>query len=115
MDTYTNYRDQWIAFTVNALPAPTSFQWTSVHSTSAAFSWGAVSGATGYNLYRNGTKVNTTLITGTTFTDTSLPGATSFSYTVRSVATGGSESASSAAVNVTTEAPFELFTPLPGF
>lgn len=113
VDNYSNYRDQWIEFTV-ALASPTSFQSTSVLSTSVSFSWGAVGGATGYNLYRDGTKVNTTLITGTTYTDTSVTGGIAFNYTVRSVASGGTESANSTAVSVTTAAAFELFTPLSG-
>jgi rhamnogalacturonan endolyase len=48
---------------------------------------------TGFNLYRNGTKVNSTLITGSTnFLDGS--GSTSSSYTVRAVINGQEQSAS---------------------
>lgn len=49
VDVYSNYRDQWISFTVT-LPAPTGFQTTSVQSYSVALSWNAVAGTSGYNV-----------------------------------------------------------------
>lgn len=118
VDVYSNYADQWINFTVTGLPAPTGFQATTVHSYSVALAWNTVSGATGYNVYRNGTKLNSALLTGTTYTDNSTtnptnppqPG-TAYAYTVKAVAIDGTES--SATLNVTTAGSFEVFTPLP--
>lgn len=111
VDVYSNYQDQWINFTVTGLPAPTGFQATSIQSYSVALSWNAVTGATGYNVYRDSTKLNGSLLTGTSFTDTApLPG-TAYTYTVKAVAADGSES--SASIAVTTAASFELFTPFP--
>lgn len=112
VDTYSNYKDQWISFSV-AQPAPSSFQTTSVQSYSVAFSWSGVSGAVGYNVYRNGVKVNDSLISGTSFTDLTATPGTAYTYTVRSVASGGAESPDSTGVSVITFASFEVFTPLP--
>lgn len=109
VDTYSNYLDQWISFTVTSLPAPTSFQASSVLSYSVALGWNAVTGATGYKIYRNGQLIDTA--TGTSYTDATAQPGTSYSYTVR--ATNGSEdSPDSSSVNVTTASSFEAFTPL---
>jgi hypothetical protein len=53
-----------------------------------------------YNVYRNGQKVWTTA--GTSFDDTGLPQATTFSYRVVAVDTSGNPSASSATKQITT-------------
>lgn len=111
VDGYSNYADQWINFTVTGLPAPTGFQATSTQSYSVALAWNAVSGATGYNVYRGGTKINASLLTGTSFTDSTAQAGTTYTYTVKAVAIDGSES--SASINVTTAGAFEVFTPLP--
>lgn len=58
--------------------------------------WGAVDGATSYNVYRSGTKVGT--VTGTTFTDAGATDGT-YNYTVSAVASG-LESAQSSPVTV---------------
>ncbi len=47
----------------------------------------------GYDLYRNGTKVNTTPLTGTSFTDTGRAAGTMYSYRLASVDTHGNASA----------------------
>jgi len=61
------------------LSAPTGLiaQW--LNATSAQLGWRAVSGATGYAIYRNGTKIATTTATGYTDTTTNT---SSPSYTV---------------------------------
>ncbi|MEV4748591.1 carbohydrate binding domain-containing protein, partial [Streptosporangium sp. NPDC049248] len=64
--------------------------------TTASLSWSASSGATGYNVYRNGTKVGTA--TGTAFSE--APGAGTHSYQVSATNASG-ESAKSGAVSVT--------------
>ena len=44
--------------------------------------WGAVSGAAGYNVFRGGTKVNASLVGGTSYVDSGLAAATTYSWTV---------------------------------
>ncbi|MGW0768308.1 chitinase [Streptomyces sp. NPDC002676] len=79
--------------------APTGLAVTGTTSSSASLSWNTVSGATGYNVYRNGTKV--TAATGTSATVTGLAAATSYSFQVTATNAAG-ESAKSAAVTATT-------------
>jgi large repetitive protein len=54
----------------------------------------------GYNVYRGSTKLNTSLVTGTTFTDSGLVGDGTYTYTVRAVDQAGNESADSVAAVV---------------
>ena len=56
----------------------------------------------GYDLYRNGTKVNTTPLTGTSFTDTGRAAGTMYSYRLASVDTHGNASAQCSPVTATT-------------
>ncbi len=74
-------------------------------ASSIALSWNAASGATGYNLYRNGAKVNAGALTATAFTDTGLAAATSYSYQVSALA-NGVESVLSNAVSGSTTSGF---------
>ncbi|MFE5843894.1 chitinase [Streptomyces niveus] len=67
-----------------------------VTSSSVALSWNAVSGATGYNIYRDGTKVQTATVTSATVTG--LAAATSYQFQVSATNAVG-ESAKSAAVS----------------
>ncbi|MEU7059994.1 glycoside hydrolase family 18 protein [Streptomyces sp. NPDC046197] len=82
-------------------PAPGGLTVTGTASSSVSLSWNAVSGATGYNVYRNGTKVTT--VTGTSATVTGLSASTSYSFEVTATNAAG-ESAKSAAVTGTTTA-----------
>ncbi|MFB7500315.1 chitinase [Streptomyces sp. NPDC056161] len=68
-------------------------------SSSVSLSWSTVSGATGYNVYRDGTKV--TAVTGTSATVSGLAAATSYSFQVTATNAAG-ESGKSAAVTATT-------------
>ena len=70
-------------------------------ASSIALSWSAASGATGYNVYRNGVKVNASPVAGTAFTDTGLAASTTYSYQASTLA-GTSESGLSGAVQGTT-------------
>ncbi|WP_046731829.1 chitinase [Streptomyces humi] len=79
--------------------APTGLKAGTITSSSVALSWTAVTGATGYALYRDGTKVQT--VTGTSATVTGLSAATAYSFQVTAVNAAG-ESAKSAAVTATT-------------
>ncbi|MET7860303.1 glycoside hydrolase family 18 protein [Streptomyces sp. NPDC005318] len=73
----------------------------SVTSSSVALSWNAVSGATGYNLYQNGTKVQS--VSGASATAAGLAASTSYSFQVSATNAAG-ESAKSSAVTGTTSA-----------
>ncbi|WP_432153554.1 chitinase [Streptomyces tricolor] len=83
--------------TVPAAPAGLSV--TGTTSSSVSLSWSAVSGATGYNVYRSGTKI--TAVTGTSATVTGLSAATSYTFQVTATNAAG-ESAKSATVTGTT-------------
>ncbi|MEE1740685.1 glycoside hydrolase family 18 protein [Streptomyces sp. BE147] len=70
-------------------------------SSSVPLSWTAATGATGYNVYRGGTKVAS--VTGTSTTVTGLTASTAYSFQVAATNAAG-ESAKSAAVTATTTA-----------
>lgn|GEM_PF-2506149 len=74
--------------------------WQTVNE--AKLQWDAVSGAAGYDIYRNGTKINAEAVTGTNYTDSGLSPDTAYTYTVRARSAGGNESADSNAVMVRT-------------
>ncbi len=90
--------------------APTGLTVSARTSSSVSLSWNAVTGATGYNVYRDGTKV--TAVTGTSATVTGLAASTSYSFQVTAVNAAG-ESAKSAAVTGTTTAPTDGGAALP--
>ncbi|MFF9398630.1 chitinase [Streptomyces sp. NPDC014744] len=79
--------------------APTGLKAGAVTASSVDLSWTASPGATGYNVYRNGTKVLSA--TGTSATATGLTASTAYSFQVAATNSAG-ESARSAAVRATT-------------
>ncbi|WP_030346373.1 chitinase [Streptomyces sp. NRRL S-1022] len=79
--------------------APAGLKTTSVTSSSVGLSWSAVTGATSYAVYRDGTRVQT--VTGTSATVSGLAASTAYSFQVAAVNTAG-ESAKSAAITATT-------------
>ncbi|GAA2509754.1 glycoside hydrolase family 18 protein [Streptomyces longisporus] len=81
--------------------APSGLSVSATTSSSVSLAWNAVSGATGYNVYRNGTKV--TAVTGASATVTGLAASTSYSFQVTATNSAG-ESAKSTAVTGTTTA-----------
>ena len=90
-------------------------------TTTVGLSWTAgsdsgagTSGVAGYNIYRNGVKLNLSPVTGLTYTDSGLSASSSYTYVVRTVDLAGNLS-SAVSVLVTTSATggFEMFTPLP--
>ncbi|MFD5210172.1 carbohydrate binding domain-containing protein, partial [Streptomyces anulatus] len=84
------------------IPAvPAGLKTTAIASSSVALSWSPVSGASGYNVYRGGTKVATA--TGPSATVTGLTASTAYSFQVTATNAAG-ESAKSAAVTATTTA-----------
>ncbi|WP_246101402.1 chitinase [Streptomyces cyaneus] len=82
--------------------APSGLSVSGTTSSSISLAWNTVSGASGYNVYRNGTKV--TAVTGTSATVTGLAASTSYSFQVTATNAAG-ESAKSAAVTGTTNTP----------
>ena len=82
-----------------ALPAPTNLTATAGGSSQINLSWTAVSGATGYNIYRGTAKIASTTTTG--YADPGLPAGTSFTYEVTATGAAG-ESAQSAPATATT-------------
>ena len=85
-----------------ALPAPASVATSGATSSSMTVSWTAVSGASGYNVYRNGSKVNAALVSATSYNDTGLAASTTYSWTVSAVDSSGAEGALSASATGTT-------------
>lgn len=93
------------------LPAPTGVGTSGATASSMVISWGAVSGASGYNVYRAGSKVNTALVSATSYTDSGLASATTYSWTVAAVDSAGAEGTmSSAATGTTTGTAVTCFT-----
>ncbi|MDN3027995.1 glycoside hydrolase family 6 protein [Streptomyces sp. S.PB5] len=85
--------------------APTGLQATAKTASSVSLAWTAATdnvGVTGYDVYRDGTRVGSPA-SGTTYTDTGLSAATAYSYTVRARDAAGNVSAASTALSVTTE------------
>jgi chitinase len=80
-------------------PVPSGLAVSGTTSSSVSLSWSASSGATGYNVYRGGSKVAS--VTGTSYTDTGLSASTTYSYAVSATNSAG-ESAKSGAVSATT-------------
>ena len=67
-------------------------------TSSITLSWSAVSGATSYKIFRNGTQIGTS--TTTSYTDNTAAAGTTYSYTVKAVCSSG-ESAASSSVSAT--------------
>jgi hypothetical protein len=94
-------------------PAPAGLTAQAIGSDSVQLSWGAVSGAEGYNVYRTlasrdggeplGARANGSLVTGTSFTDIGLSSGTTYYYVVTAVS-GGVQSLSSNEAQTTTAA-----------
>lgn len=92
---------QFLVGAAPALPAPGGLAATAASAGSITLAWNAVSGASGYNLYRNGAKVNPAPLNTTGYIDSGLAASTSYSYRVSALG-GGGESAQSAAVVAST-------------
>jgi poly(3-hydroxybutyrate) depolymerase len=92
---------QFLVGTPPALQPPAGLAVGATTSNSVTLSWNAANGATGYYVYRNGSRVNASAVTGTSYTDGGLAASTTYSYQV-SATNGSSESALSAAVAGTT-------------
>ncbi|WP_256760627.1 glycosyl hydrolase family 8 [Cohnella sp. WQ 127256] len=85
------------------LSAPTHLQGAQLSRVQAGLSWTASSGKaapSGYNIYRNGNKVGTSV--EATYQDTGLEPSTEYRYTVKAMNAGGIESLASNEVSVKT-------------
>jgi fibronectin type 3 domain-containing protein len=87
---------------VAATPASPTGVTATAGNAQVVVSWTAVSGATSYSVYRNGTLVGSP--TSATYTDTGLTNGTTYTYTVTANNTGGA-SAASAGVTATPQVP----------
>ncbi|WP_457032533.1 cellulase family glycosylhydrolase [Kitasatospora sp. P5_F3] len=88
---------------VQAPSAPAGLAVTGSTASTVSLSWTPSTdnvGVTGYDVYRGATLAGTA--TGTSYTDTGLTAATTYSYTVRARDAAGNVSAASAAVSTTT-------------
>ncbi|MET7385014.1 glycoside hydrolase family 18 protein [Streptomyces sp. NPDC005529] len=81
--------------------APGGLGVSSTTSSSVSLAWNTVSGATGYNVYRSGSKVQS--VTGTSATVSGLAASTAYSFQVTATNAAG-ESVKSSAVTGTTTA-----------
>lgn len=70
--------------------------------TQVKLSWTAVNGATGYHVYRDGVLLNTTRTTSASYQDGGLTRRTTYTYTVRAVASNGNLGPFSKSLLVTT-------------
>ncbi|NPT57373.1 extracellular catalytic domain type 2 short-chain-length polyhydroxyalkanoate depolymerase [Paraburkholderia elongata] len=80
------------------LASPSGLTVTNTTDSSASLSWNGVSGAAGYNIYRDGTRANASPVTGTNYTDSPLSPGTQYRYTVKATDSGGAEGAPSSEV-----------------
>ncbi|HEX6708253.1 MAG TPA: PHB depolymerase family esterase [Albitalea sp.] len=86
----------------SSLPAPTGVGTSGATANSMVIAWSSVNGASGYNVYRGGTKANGAVVAVTQFTDTGLSPGTTYSWTVKAVDANGAESPASAPASGTT-------------
>jgi chitodextrinase len=116
-----NVSAQSVPFTITtpdtiAPTVPTGLTKVSASSTQVVISWSAStdtggSGLAGYRIYRGGTQIGTS--GAATYTDTTVGGTTTYSYTVAAYDNAGNVSAKSSALMVTT--PDTIPPSVPGF
>lgn len=82
-------------------PAPTNLAVTGTTSSTVSLSWAESGSVSGYDIYRNGTKIGSSA--STSFTDTGLSASTSYSYAVTAFDSAG-ESPKSSSAGATTAA-----------
>ncbi|MFF7264708.1 chitinase [Streptomyces sp. NPDC008159] len=91
--------------------APTGLAVSGTTSSSVSLAWNAVSGATGYTVYRGGTKVQA--VSGTSATVTGLAASTSYTFQVTAVNAAGESPRSTTVTGTTTATPGGPGTGLP--
>jgi len=82
--------------------APQNVAVVSSSSTSIKLSWSTVSGAVGYNVYRNNVLANNSPLPTANYRDSGLAGNTTYVYSVRAVASNGNQGPASGPVTGTT-------------
>jgi len=85
-----------------ALAAPTGVGTSGATASTMTIAWAGPGGATGYNVYRGGARVNAATVATTSYMDTGLAPATTYTWTVTDLDSAGAESAPSAAASGTT-------------
>jgi fibronectin type 3 domain-containing protein len=109
---HVSYPSTAASVTTPATPppsTPTNLKASVNSATSVALTWTASTdtggpGLQGYNVFRGGVKVNSSIVTKTSYADTSVSANTGYSYTVVAVDTAGNSSTTSTAATVTTPA-----------
>lgn len=86
---------------------PTNLQATATSTSQVNLSWTAStdtggSGLAGYNIYRNGTKLNTNPVTTTTYGDSTVSANTTYSYKLEAIDGAGNKSAQTPNTTITT-------------
>ena len=76
-----------------SLPAPQGVATSNATADSMTIAWGAVEGAAGYRVFRNGTQVSGAAVTATSYVDTGLAPGTAYSWTVAAVDANGRQGA----------------------
>jgi len=97
---------QFLVGPVPAIEPPAGLTVGTTTSSSVPLSWSSASGASGYNVYRNGAKITASPVTATAYTSTGLAASTSYNFQVTSIGSGGAESALSNSVTGTTKSSF---------
>lgn len=92
---------QFLVGTAPVLPAPSGLAVTSRTASTISLSWTAVNGASGYFVYRNGNRLNTSPVTATSYSAGGLTAGTSYQFQVSATGSAG-ESALSAPVTAST-------------
>jgi len=85
--------------------APTNLSATALTQSSLTLNWTASTdniAVTGYDIYHNGIKINTSLITTTTYNVTGLSAATAYQFYAQAIDAAGNISANSNTINIST-------------
>ena len=90
---------------MQAPTAPADLAASSITQSSLTLNWTASTdnvSVTGYDVFRNGTKINTSLVTTTTYNVTGLNASTAYQFYVQAKDAAGNTSANSNTINITT-------------
>lgn len=85
------------------IATPTGLAATGSSASTIALSWNTVTGASGYHIYRNSSKITASALSNNSYTDTALAASTNYAYQVSAVNSAAAESVLSAAVNASTK------------
>ena len=88
--------------------APTNLSASNITTTSFTLGWTASTdniGVSGYDVYQDGIKINTSNITATSYSVSGLTAGTIYSYFIKAKDAAGNQSSASTAMDVTTNAP----------